>query len=739
VLSHRFLKYINIAIALVLVAVAVAGYWLLYRPLPKTSGTIHAPIEQQVRIARDPLGVPHITAATIEDALFAQGFVTAQDRLWQMDMVRRLAAGELSEILGAAGLELDRQARALRLQELASRHAASMPPGDRAHLAAYARGVNHFITINRGRSPIEFRLLGYDPRLWKASDTMLIAMQMFRTLTSTYEFEIEKSAMLAAGGEPEKVNALYPPRNSREVQPGSNAWAISGQHTASGKPILANDPHLEHSLPSIWYLTHLKAPGLNVTGAALVGVPGILIGHNERIAWGCTNLQFDVMDLYTETFDAPTGRYRYGDAVEQAVLERDAIRVRGGRPVEASTWVTRHGPVVSSQAGRLLSLRWTAAEAATASFPIVELNRARDWRSFRAALARYAGPAQNFIYADVDGNIGHQAAGKLPVRRGHLGDVPANGAGGKQEWEGFIPFEELPFTYNPPSGMLISANQDPFPSTYSQPVAGYFGAPYRAEQIRHLLSARRKWTAEEMLAIQKDVYSAFLHLLARQVVAAYDKRGMKSASQAAAVEGLRNWDGQMVDDSAAAFTATLVFQHLRRAVAERAAPGQEAVYDSYQAPEVLENLLRSRPRDWFEDWDQLLLRCLIDAVEEGQRMQGRDASKWRYGTYNRVALAHPIAGGVKWVGQYFNIGLVELSGSATTVRQTTRRLGVTMRMVADLGNWDRSLQNVATGQSGHVLSSHYKDQWKRHRLGQSFRMQFNQVEEDDVLVLTPGK
>ena len=309
-----------------LLAGLAAAYWLAFRPLAQTSGEISAPISAPATVVRDAIGVPHIRAARWEDAIFLQGYVTAQDRLWQMDALRRLASGELSEIIGPATLEVDRDARRLRMRRMAEEHYRTLPPADRAVLAAYTRGVNYFIETHHGRLPLEFSILRYDPRPWTVVDCLLAGLQMYRNLTTTWKDEIEKSEMLASGNVA-KVNFLFPSLIGKEFQPGSNAWAISGKHTASGKPILANDPHLEFSIPSTWYQVHLQAPGLDVTGVSLPGVPCIIIGHNQRIAWGVTNLGFDVQDLYVEKIDMQTGRYLF-QGKSGAGAPRDGVRSR---------------------------------------------------------------------------------------------------------------------------------------------------------------------------------------------------------------------------------------------------------------------------------------------------------------------------------------------------------------------------------------------------------------------------
>ena len=419
-------------------------------------------------------------------------------------------------------LELDRDSRRLRMRRIAELAYVSLPPGDRAPLAAYARGVNYFMQTHLGALPVEFRLLRYQPRPWSVVDTILIGLHMYRDLTTTWRDDILKRDMRAAGDRA-KVDFLFPPRSGGELQPGSNAWAVSGAHTASGKPLLANDMHLQYSIPGIWYMVHLRAPGLDVSGVSLPGTPSVIVGHNQRIAWGVTNLHFDVQDLYIENFDASTGRYLYRGQWEQAREEREIIPVKGAPAVEMPLWITRHGPLYIDDAKEHLALRWAAAEPGSFQFPFPQLNKAGNWQEFTSALARFPGPAQNFVYADVDGNIGYHATGRLPIRKGYTGDVPVDGSSGENEWQGFIPFDQLPAFYNPPAGVIVTANQNPFPPDYAYAVSGNFASHYRSRQIRDLLTARNGWRAADMLTVQKDVYSGFFQYLAQALVEASDR------------------------------------------------------------------------------------------------------------------------------------------------------------------------------------------------------------------------
>jgi penicillin amidase len=559
---------------------------------------------------------------------------------------------------------------------------------------------------------------------------------MYWTLTNTWRNDVMKQVMLQAGDRA-KVEYLFPVRTGLEPAPGSNAWALAPSRTGTGKPMLANDPHLDWSLPSTWYMVHLKAPDLNVTGVSLPGVPCVIIGHNERIAWGVTNLQYDVQDLYREQLNAQTGQYLYQGKTEQAVGESELIEVKDAKPTPFTNWVTRHGPVIFSEGGQLYTLRWTAAEPNGFRFPFLQLDRAGNWQEFTAALERFPGPGQNFVYADVNGNIGYHAAGLLPIRSKYSGDVPVDGSSGENEWNGFIPFDQLPSYYNPASGMIVTANQNPFPTDYKYTVNGNFAPYYRAHQIDDLLSARKAWQAPDMLAVQKDVYSDFSRFLAQQAIAAYDQQKPQGELVRQAIGILRNWNGQMDKDSAAPMITALLYDQVRQAVGECAAPKVGRQYTFQIGRAVIEKLLRQRPAGWFADWNQMLISRLAAALDDGANRQGGNVTVWRWGAYNQLTIPHPVDSQIPIVGKYFNVGPVWMSGSPTTVKQTTRTLGPSMRMVVDLADFDRSVNNITIGQSGHFFSSHYKDQWDAYYVGHSFPMQYKHVDAKAELRVRP--
>jgi penicillin amidase len=734
----RVLRAVNVLILVAAVALLAALWWFLYRPGPTTSGDLAAPVSARVTITRDEYYRPHIKAATIDDALFAQGYVTAQERLWQMDMLRRVASGELSEIAGRAALELDTNARKLRLGRIADMQVNLLPPDQRRALAAFARGVNHFIDTHRGSLSWEFTVMGYQPRPWRIADSLLAILQMDRTLTNSWETDLQKGRLLATGN-PDLVRQLFPVHFGPDAVEGSNAFAISGQHTASGKPLLAGDPHLEFGIPSPWFPIHIQAPGLDVAGAAYIGFPGVAIGHNENIAWSVTSLEFDAMDLYTERIDLRSGRYEYKGQVLQATPQRDRIAIKGERGVETLTWVTNHGPIFVAEAGQAYSLKWAAAEPQPYSVPILALNQAGNWEEFRSALSSYAGPGFNWIFASRDGHIGHQAAGRLPFRGGFGGDTPLDGPGGGFEWTGLVPFDQLPSVFDPPSGRVVSANQDPFIKPTPYAVNGNFAAPFRSRQIRDMLGARGKWTAAELLTIQKDVYSGLHHAVALEALRVAK---IKGGALAGDVSILNGWNGQMELGQPAPVLAEYFYRQIRRRLGERAAGAPTPKLTFRGSTAAVLNLVRTKPPGWFKNWDEMLASALADAVDEARRQYGKNPSNWDWGQENRILAAHPIASRVSWLAPYFNVGPLGISGSSQSVKQAGGRILPSLRFVADTSDWDRSLLVLPTGQSGHLVSGfsrHYKDEWDDFSAGRARPFLFGKVPADATLTLQPSK
>ena len=769
--------------------VATLGYvgWLCYRVQPQSNGTIRLHgLQYPVEVVRDSLGVPHVLAQTFDDAIFAQGYVTAQDRLWQMDLLRRMGYGELSEIFGGQTLETDREQRVLGFKRLTGKQEQNLPPEDLHCLRCYSEGVNAFIQEHGDRFPIEFKLLGYQPALWSPRDTLALSLWLGKLLSTSWQTDLMREMIyqkldrsvadqllvefspddvLVAGNDTASPRQPAPGKTtslSEEHQPlasflelpelrrllsspdvpsyheavGSNNWAISGNRAQGGKPILANDPHLPHSVPCIWYMAHLQVPGdLNVTGVTIPGAPGIVLGHNENIAWGATNLGADVQDLYVETVHPQDpNRYLVDGSWQPIEQHEEVIAVKGQQSERLRVKSTRHGPVVKELKGRLLALRWTLLDEKV-SIPIAHLlNRAGNWEEFLQALQRFSGPTQNFVYADRQGNIGFADAGRIPMRRRGDGSVPVPGENDEYEWTGIIPFGELPRSYNPASGIIVTANNRVVGTSYSHFLTHHWMSPHRASRIQDLLESKSKLTPSDMLQIQGDVYSSNHRRISMSIAEAF-KRLEETAIPVARRTQLRqltsqlqNWDYVAREDS----TGSAVCEMFREVFLEEVLKdklGEDwKAYHWFNSSTCVENLLKTRDPMFLpktrSSYDAFILNCLLEAADRLiARYRIPEPNRWRWGDYLPVEFKHPL--GRFWpLTTLLNTGPTPQPGTPLTIKQTSSRVGVSMRMVVDFSDLDQSLNNVTLGQSGQVFSAFYRDQFTHWLQAQSYPMLF---------------
>jgi penicillin amidase len=739
-----------------------------------------AGLRDRVTVRRDERGIPYIEAKNNEDLYFAQGYVTASDRLWQMDLLRRTERGELAEVLGAgpnnAALEQDKQHRTLGFAQVVDAEIAQAAPWSRALLEAYARGVNAYMaSLDAKTLPPEFQILQYKPKPWTPADSLLVGKLFSEALSSTWRIDILRAAL--AGLPEEKRAGLMPETSpldvlvvgedskdankkrsavhstestgscSRETLlalardeelanqslarvglyveglAASNNWVVSGKHTVTGKPLLANDPHLPASAPSIWYMVHLSAPSLRVAGVSAPGGPGVIIGHNDRIAWGMTNVGPDVQDLYEEKFDpanpqrylTPVG-WRYVDIRHEEIKVRKGFTDSATDTVALDVTMTRHGPIVFEKAGKRYALRWTALDPRLNTPDSVYLiNRARNWKDFNVALRSFTAPTQNIVYADVAGHIGYHAAGVVPIRRSGDGSIPYDGSTAEGDWVNFIPVEQLPKLYDPPSGIIVTANQRIVGSDYPYFLTHYWAQPYRARRILDLLNQKPKLTADDFRRIQGDVYSIGNALFAHESSKILRPRLTPAETKLGELlDGFENWDGLVNADShVAIMLGQMRIAFRSRILTAALGPDLVKIYSWSNFDTTIDRLISEQPKDWlpkeFTSYADLLRACYEDARAVLTKNIGPDESKWTWGEMVKARFPHPLAG-APLVGLQFTIAPFPQNGTGGLAATVNVGAPVSMRLIADASDWDQTQHGITLGESGLPSSPHWSDQ-----------------------------
>ena len=778
-LARRVLRaagWVLLATAL-LVLLGVATYWRWSRrALPQVDGEVRLPgLTSPVTVRRDALGVPHLQASSLPDLMRAQGYVTAQDRMWQMDLLRRRAEGQLAEAFGPAALVADRDVRTLGLGDAARRAWPHVPPDLRVLVEAYTDGINAWLSTHGDALPLEFRLLRYAPRAWEAADSLAVGKLLALDLAQGWEDEALRAT--AYDRLPADVQAMLFPKlfaqdrilvghdvavpsgtgeAMMETARGSNNWVISGAHTATGRPLLANDPHLGLGVPSIWSAVHLTAPEIDVAGVVLPGTPGVTLGRNRRIAWGCTNVHDDSADLYVEEFDPrDPDLYRTAEGWERVQLRHEPIRVREGslssswRTVDHVVRVTRHGPLVTIGA-RQYALRWTALQDdAVELTAFARLQRAGNWDEFRDAVRTFPGPAQNFVYADVDGHIGWYAAGRMPIRRGGDGARPYRGASADGVWLGFVPFDEMPHVFDPPSGRIVTANNRLVGTDYKYKVTRGGIGPWRAAALFEDLEAREGWTTDDFARLQGERLSLPHRDLAHALLEAAARHKGDAAWDEVARE-MAGWDGRLEPESRAAALAVLTFRAVgARVILPRVARLPMGRLLSRRVA-AIHKLILERPASWVppadKDWDGVLVGAWRAAEAEIAETLGADRSHWSWGALNVMVVSHPLARAASVLGPLLSPPAARMGGANTTpnvlgITPTGAVEGPSMRFIANLADPDDTRLVNFMGQSGHAASAHYADQFEAWRAVETRRLGFSPAavarDARNTLILRP--
>ncbi len=814
---RRFLVVLVTILVILSVVGGVTGNAAVASSFPQTSGeTKLAGLSGSVDVYRDKLGIPHIYAGNLRDLFMAQGYVHAQDRFWQMDFWRHVGSGRLSEMFGKSQVDTDAFLRTLGWRQLAEQEFANLDPESQDILNAYSAGVNAYLNQRSGTQlSLEYGILGlltpsYKPEPWTPVNSLTWAKAMAWDLRGNMGEEIERAILLKTLT-PAQVDELFPPYPSdhplivphiaesrsdsastsspaqalagsvlsgaqltrldarlasldgilgqADTGIGSNSWAVSGKLTATGKPLLANDPHLAIQMPSIWYqiglhcLPKSDACSYEVAGFSFAGVPGVIIGHNERIAWGFTNVGPDVMDLYIEKINpANPNQYEVNNQWVNMTVHTETIKVGGGDPVQLTVRTTRHGPIISDTYGPLedkvtptatafkdkagidlpehyaVALKWTALEPGYVFQAVWGFNKAQNFADFRQAARQFVVPAQNLLYADVDGNIGYQMPGNIPIRKNGDGRLPVPGWTDDYEWTGYIPFDKLPYAYNPPEGFIVAANNQIPPNDYPYLLTTDWDYGFRAQRLAEMLKdAPGKFDIAYFQKMQGDDQN----LAAETLVPALARVNIQfgSPSQALAFDMLQKWDGQNKMDSRPATIFAVFWSHML----------QNTFYDDLPEPyrpdggdrwfEVVRNILKQPDSFWWDDHtttdkvetrDDILAKSFADALAELESQYGGDPAKWPvWGQVHTATFRNGTLGksGIAPIEALFNRGPFQVAGGKSIVNATawdaTKGYEVTnvpsMRMIVDFSNLDNSLTVHTTGQSGHAYAAHYFD------------------------------
>ncbi|GAF13545.1 penicillin acylase II [Bacillus sp. JCM 19045] len=754
----RILLITIAAILILAIGVGIWAYLQVKKPLPQTSGERTVPgLNAEVAVYRDSQGVPHIEAETDQDLYFAQGYVTAQDRLFQMDLSRRQASGQLAEVIGSSMLDQDKFFRTFGLRRAAEASIDAYDAETYSYLQAYADGVNAFMNqaIDAGELPLEFRLAGYEPTPWEPLDSLTIGKFMAYDLGGNWQGQAfrywasqqlsEEEALELMPVYPEEGPVILELAQSIEVDieeafaqtseylphpfSGSNNWVLSGDRTASGQPMLADDPHLGLATPSIWYETHLSSPSVNVTGVIFAGVPGIILGSNESIAWGVTNVGPDVQQLYFEQRHPENPhQFLYDDEWVEAEVITEEIIVSGEEPVMHEIVITENGPLLSDYAELAedeeyaLSMRWTAHEATTELKAVMGFNRATDWESFEEALRHFQAPAQNFVFASTDGTIAYRANGHIPIRpEGDDALLPVPGWDSSYAWQGYIPWDELPTIINPDSGIISTANNQITDDDYPYHLTHSWAQPYRHQRIVDVLYANDDHTVEDMQALQMDAVNLqateFVPLLTNALT-----NSELNDLETNALTMLKNWNQIDGRDESGPLLFHLWMDGLTSQLFDEHIP--EELYDLFEGrANIVDEMLRDAAAGstgaWIEKaggMEALTTSSFKEAVARATELQGDDPNEWVWGEFHQVLFNHPLAA-ISPLNYLFNATPLPADGSRITVKAASYNSetgivtnGAGWRGVMDLANLNETYHLVGPGQSGHVTSDSYHSQ-----------------------------
>lgn len=745
---------LGVVVGLVVLA-AIGANWFIGNSKPTIAGELTLPsIEEAVTVIRDEEGVPHIQAESDADLYRAQGYVQAQDRLFQMDLARRQASGRLAEVVGEAALSTDQFFLTFSLRDAAEKSYEGYSEEAKQVLQWYAEGVNDFIQYAKEDNKLsyEFTLLGYEPEEWSPVDSLTIGKYMAYDLGGNWStlairhwalqnldeqkaeelfitYPEQSPAILEANlASPVQVGAKFPLDIMPHPFNGSNNWVVSGDKTESGEPLLADDPHLGLGTPSIWYQMHLQSPDQNVSGVIFAGIPGIILGHNEQVAWGVTNVGPDVQDLYIEKPN-PENPYEfsYDGEWEEAEVRSYEIGVKDQESVPFEVVVTRHGPVISNvlyeetNPEAVFSMQWTALEPTQELQAILEMNKASNWEEFESALEQFHAPAQNFVFAAKDGTIAYKANGRFPLRKQGDGQLPVPGDSSEYGWEGYVSYDELPTSVNPEEGFIATANNQVVGDEYPYHITDYWAQSYRYERIAEVLEASDKLTVQDMMDLQMDQHNLQARRFLEQMVTTLE--GTETGSDYPdLLAGMRAWD--QIDDKNA--YQPLIFHKWMKKLPD-VLLNQDIPQDIYDmmpgkghiTDQMLQTYADGETSEWVESYggfDRWLEDSFKAMMVEMKEKHGDDWESWKWGEEHLLTFKHPLAGASPILGEFLNPEPVPIGGSGITAQAAAFNEagevthGASWRFVADISDLSSAYHIVGPGQSGHIKSEWFHSQ-----------------------------
>ncbi|HVO74486.1 MAG TPA: penicillin acylase family protein [Ignavibacteriaceae bacterium] len=796
---RRWLK-VTLALSISFIIVFIIGGFIFYKmlisSLPEYKGEMSAPgISGEIEIYRDSMAIPYIFAKSEEDAAFALGFLHAQERLFQMDIIRRAGEGRLSEIFGKKTLPYDKMFLTIGIKRTVQKNLKRIDPYVLKLLNAYSKGVNLYIKEAKGKYPIEFDALGYDPYEWKPEHSLIVARMMSWELNISWWTDISFTHLIQKLGE-EKVKEILPdyPENAPYIIPpelknypkittsfietdkafrkfigntgthlGSNNWVVNGNMSSSGKPIIANDPHLSYSAPGRWYAAVIRAGDWDAEGFTLPGIPLFVIGKNKNIAWTVTHIMMDDADFYLEKLDAPVkaSKYLLDNEWKSISSYTEKIKVKDTLDVTMEIKQTHRGPIISDihpysflykekKNGPAISMRWVGNDFSDEPYAFYLINKAKNWNDFRSAVKLFGTPGLNFVYSDNAGNIGYLFGGKLPLRENNNPTFIYDGTTSKYDWKGYVPSDELPELFNPPANYIATANNKVV-KEFKYHISNLWEPSSRIERITQLLTSKKKNSVEDYKKYQNDFVSPYAKEITKYILSSFEGKKITDKNLKLSLELFEKWDYEMNEFSQVPTIYAVFFKHLLENIYL-----DELGDDLFNEFVFVANVpyrsvlkILEQGSSWFDDVntpeietkDQIIRKSLVDALSELEELFGKDIKVWQWGRLHQVIFKHPFSGLSKWIDEYINIGPYPIGGDGTTLFNTEypfnkgvskypqfdhetfqNTLGPSMRFIFDFSKPDEFYLVLTTGQSGNVMSNHYKDMTNMWRNGKYLKI-----------------